>query len=474
MSTVAAFPRPQGDVAAVTIEQAVLARCFVDPANVDALAAVASPSDFADPFHARLAETMIAMRGDGRVPSTVAVIAAFEDGEIAPGLRVSTYLRRLVGAVFGDIGMPFAAALDALVSEARRRDLSEIGSLMQAAAASGSVPLRNIALDAGDRINGVLAGLGASKSTRYSGHDAAGAAIAHLDANTPHYPTTGFTDLDRLLGGWPRAQMTVIAGRPGMGKSAIATSTLQRCARAGHSCLFFSLEMMSEQLGARLLTDLAYASHDPIAYEDILHRRIDPRQRERLEAAKRMLADLPIQIEEQRGLTIADIVTRSRKAAELQARAGRQLEVIFVDHMLLVRASQRYAGNRVREVAEISDGLATLAKDLDVSVVALCQLNRGVEGRENKRPGMADLRDSGSIEEDASAIVFAYRPAYYLERERFDNTTAELERQQMLDKCRHQLELNVAKNRNGRIGPVNCFVDIGANAIRNGEFGGRR
>jgi replicative DNA helicase len=270
--------------------------------------------------------------------------------------------------------------------------------------------------------------------------------------------------------------MSVLAGRPGMGKSAAASSSLLRGARAGHASLFFSLEMVGEQLGSRMLTDLAWTRQHPIHYEDILHRRteiINDPARRRLAVAKDELAKLPVLIEEQRGLTFAEIAARSRKAANALDRQGRRLETIFVDHMLLVHPSARYSGNRVQEVREISGGLATLAKELDVAVVALCQLNRGVEGRENKRPGLADLRDSGSIEEDASLVIFLYRLAYYLEQQRFDDMLAEKARTDALEKSRNSLEFIVAKNRNGRCGTVDAFIDVGANAVRNLEVGGR-
>lgn len=127
----------------------------------------------------------------------------------------------------------------------------------------------------------------------------------------------------------------------------------------------------------------------------------------------------------------------------------------------------------MREVAEISDALASLAKELNVAVVALCQLNRGVEGRDIKRPTLADLRDSGAIEEDANNVTFVYRPAYYLEHMRAEGA-AEAKRLAKLDECRNSLEFIVAKNRNGRVGIVDAFVDIGANAIRDKAYGDTR
>ena len=138
--------------------------------------------------------------------------------------------------------------------------------------------------------------------------------------------------------------------------------------------------------------------------------------------------------------------------------------------MMLVRSTDRYSGNRVREIGEISEGLNELAQELDVAMVALCQLNRQVEGRENKRPMLSDLRDSGEIEQNASLVMFLYRPAYYLARERSDDPEENEVIGSKLTQLRNKLEFIVDKNRNGRVGVVDAFVDIGANAVRNASF----
>ena len=124
----------------------------------------------------------------------------------------------------------------------------------------------------------------------------------------------------------------------------------------------------------------------------------------------------------------------------------------------------------MREVGEISEGLNELAQELDVAMVALCQLNRQVEGRENKRPTLSDLRDSGEIEQNASLVTFLYRPAYYLERMKSDDPEQNAARDDLLTKFRNKLEIIIDKNRNGRVGVVEAFVDIGANAVRNASF----
>jgi len=139
---------------------------------------------------------------------------------------------------------------------------------------------------------------------------------------------------------------------------------------------------------------------------------------------------------------------------------------LIVDHMQLIRASNRYAGQRVNEITEISGGLKALAKELDIPVIALAQLNRSVESRDNKRPTLADLRDSGSIEQDADVVMFVFREEYYLARESGLSKAEDDARIGRLINARNQLEIDIAKQRNGPTGTINLFCNIGANAIR--------
>lgn len=454
----------------IDLEQAVLHAVLTQPERLQDFCRVTAPGDFSHPVHARIADHLASLHASGRQPSITALLALFGDDEVEPGLPAKRYVGQLfVGGESKVFLAPWRDTLETWQDHLRRQKLFSIGSRLQLAATT-SLDVFDLAHAGVDELDDVIASQRTGKLREYDAGGAARIALAHLDGDTPGYPTTGLIDLDRMIGGWPRGQLSIIAGRPGMGKSAIATSTFLKAARKGHAGVFFSLEMVGEQLGARLLTDLAYQHRDPIHYEDMLHRRLEPRHVERLRKASEELDGLPVKIIEQRGLTMAEIAAMSRKAATEFDRKGQPLEVIFVDHMLLVKASQRYAGNRVREVAEISDGLATLAKDLNVAVVALCQLNRAVEGRESKRPSLSDLRDSGAIEEDASVVIFSYRPAYYIEREKSDDAALEQARQDQLARVRNLIEFGVAKNRNGRVGIVNAFVDIGANAIRNGGF----
>jgi replicative DNA helicase len=456
------------DPYAFSTERAVIAACLAQPDRLAEIEATLVPSDFEGHFHRRVIEVLFGLHREGRKPSIEALVSFLGDDEIAPDLTVRGYLKGVVVDGLALLHLPIDDAIETIRDAAQRKLLAQAGSELMTAATTGSKSVATIATEAVAKMDEALSSVRCGRRKSYEVGAAGKSALALLDGTASAAPTTGLADLDQMTGGWPRGEPIIIAGRPGMAKSGVATCSAVKAAKAGHPVLFFSLEMRAEQLGARMLTDLAYTHESPIHYEDILLRRItDGRTRSRLEAAQKQLDALPIYIEEQRGLTIAEIGARSRKRAAACERAGHPLGAVFVDHLGLVRPSDRYVGQRVREIAEITDGLATLAKDLDIPVIALCQLNRNVEGRENKRAAMPDLRESGAIEEDASLIIFLYRAAYYLERERFDDPEHERQRLNALAEARNKIELQVAKNRNGRVGVVDAFIDIGANALRN-------
>jgi len=279
----------------------------------------------------------------------------------------------------------------------------------------------------------------------------------------------GLRSLDEKTGGLKRGELFILAGRPGMGKSALAECVAGSTSSAGDPTFLSSLEMGDISVADRILADQAYDRSNPIAYYDIAAGNVSDRQAERLIVAKRRLSDWPLFIDPTPGLTVSQIAARARRLKQNLERKGQRLGPVIVDHMHIVRPSNRYSGARVNEVGEISAALKALAKELDVPVIALAQLSRALENRDDKRPTMADLRDSGTIEQDADAIIFVYREAYYLERTTGANAEQEAMRVDRLIDAKDQLEAIVAKQRNGPTGTVHLFCDIACNAVRDLE-----
>lgn len=452
-------------------ERAVLGHILENPKEAATICSRLSLQDFGDSVHVRCLQEILVLVEQARNPSVEALCAVMNgDDEIEAGLTLRTYLNQIVREGILNRVIPWQDAVEVVLDQSNRRRLDQIARQI-ASGALGRANLIELASGAIHALDDVLSACRAGKRLAYDATQAVDFAIKHAESNERAYPTTGLNDLDDAIGGWPLGQLTLIGARPGMGKSAFATYTARKMAAAGDGVAMFSLEMTSEQLGARLLTDLAWQHRDPIMYEDILNRRLSDEHGRRIRAIRGQLKDLPFHIEEQRGLTLSEIASRCRKIANQFDRKNQKLRAVIIDHLGLVRSSDRYAGNRVQEISEISDGLATLAKELDIALIALSQLNRAVEGRDNKRPSLADLRDSGSLEQDASCVVFLYRPAYYLENMRFDDEELEAKRVKALEEDQHVLELINAKNRNGRNGIIEAYVNIGANAIRNKSVG---
>lgn len=447
-------------------ERAVIGHCMIRPHIIGEMVAQLRTDDIQHEVHQTILRALATFAEDGRNPSIHALLTVLPESAGPGGPTMRTYLAGIMAEVHDYA--PWKDSLETVADLSRRRRIGQLGSEMVLRHARAPSAM-DLATDAITELDDLLTYYRRSKRFEYTAEAAGAHAIAMLDDDAVKWPTTGLADLDRMIGGWPLAQLSIVAGRPGMGKSAVLTSIALGAAKAGESVAKFSLEMTQQQIGARWLTDLAYTSDSPLHYEDVLNRRIDARGLARLQAAQARLAGLPIDVEEQRALTVSEIASRARKIATRLDRSGRRLRLVIVDHLGLVRATNAN-DQRHRQLAAITDGLATLAKELDCAVVAACQLNRGVEGREDKRPGLADLRESGAIEEDASVVMFAYRPAYYLERLRFDNDEQEVARIANVERAKFDLELGVAKNRNGRVGLVKVFCDIGANAIRNSDY----
>ena len=261
---------------------------------------------------------------------------------------------------------------------------------------------------------------------------------------------TGLRDLDDRLGGLHKSDLVIIAGRPAMGKTALATNiafnaatNIQKTNRK--SCIaFFSLEMSSEQLSTRIL-----AEQSRIKSNDIRRGKISEEQFEQFLETSKNISELPLYIDETPAISIAALSNRARRIKRLYG-----LDMVVVDYIQLMRASNFKEG-RVQEISEITQGLKALAKELSVPVLALSQLSRAVETRDDKKPLLSDLRESGSIEQDADVVMFVYRESYYLKNKEPRPATVEhAEWQAKMNEISHLAELIIGKQRHGPTGTI--------------------
>jgi len=449
----------------IDLEQAIIGAALADNAALDKLGAL-TPDDFYEPVHQAMFGAMLEQWRTVRAVNVATLRGIIHDiPAITDSLTTAEYFRRLIAN--GD-SRNVQALAETQRDYANRRKLVDAARYLEAAARNPGVGLTETASIAVSAIDDVLAASRAKGPTRRTATDAFAETLDAMANDTGQDRiTTGLKGLDRHTGGWKRKQFAILAGRPSMGKSTVALSALAATAQTGVGVLLFSLEMDMQSLTARMLSDLSWTYDDRVPYADALAGRIDQRQSERLARAAAHHAKLPLVIDDQRGLTMAEIGARTRAESQRMERAGQRLGLVVVDHLGLIKPSGRYAGNKVQEVGEVSDALATLAKDQDVAVLALHQLNRGTEGRENKRPGLADLRNSGDLEQDADIVCFAYRQSYYLERAKCEpGTQAEMQRVTELEACRNTLDIMIAKNRNGATENVTLFCDMASNCVR--------
>ena len=261
---------------------------------------------------------------------------------------------------------------------------------------------------------------------------------------------TGLIDLDYRLGGLHKSDLLIIAGRPSMGKTALATNIAFNAAKKiqndgrKSTIAFFSLEMSSEQLSTRIL-----AEQSRIKSNDIRRGKISEEQFDKFIEISKNISELPLYIDETPAISIAALSNRARRIKRLYG-----LDMVVVDYIQLMKASNFREG-RVQEISEITQGLKALAKELSVPVLALSQLSRAVEHRDDKKPQLSDLRESGSIEQDADVVMFVYREAYYLQgKEPRPATVEHAEWQAKMNDISHLAEIIIGKQRHGPTGNV--------------------
>ncbi|RCL00015.1 MAG: replicative DNA helicase [Candidatus Tokpelaia sp. JSC085] len=312
----------------------------------------------------------------------------------------------------------------------------------------------------------------AKRKTRDNITNALNEALLHAeDAKNNKNRLTGITwgllDLNRKTGGIQKRDLTLVGARPSMGKTTFATSIAIAAAKGGTGVGIISLEMDRTKLAARMASDLAYDWDVKVPYFDIINGQISDDDLQSIKRSCDCTSALPIMIDDQSGLTITDIRIKLESMITNFKEQKVPLNLLIIDHLGLIRSSNRYLGNRTNEIAEITAGLKSMAREYNIAIILLSQLNRQLETRVDKRPQLADLRDSGAIEQDADTILFLYREDYYLSRERYKETGC-FEHADVA--TQNTMEIAIAKQRNGDITKVNVFTDMAYSVIRNGIF----
>ena len=398
-------------------EQALLGSILVNNDIIDEISAIVTPSVFYDPGHIKIYEVIQNLNNKGMIANPITLKNYFEKDNMLNEVGGTEYLVKLTR---------FSGSTKQAVDYAKiihemylRRELVLISNKLSSDTINASTEEQNAESIIEDTEKSLfdLAERGSFSRSFLKFNQALDQTIQMAtqamqnDQGIVGVPT-GLTDLDEKLGGLHKSDLIIIAGRPSMGKTALATNIAYNAAQnilkrqEKSSVAFFSLEMSSEQLSTRILSEQAKIKSD-----DIRRGKVTEEEINRYIETSRNIYNLPLFIDETPAITIATLCNRARRIKRLFG-----LDLIVVDYIQLMRSNLNKNEGRVQEISEITQGLKALAKELSVPVLALSQLSRAVEQRDDKQPQLADLRESGSIEQDADVVMFVYRESYYLER----------------------------------------------------------
>lgn len=461
----------------VMAEQAVIGAVLTNNEAINRIGDFLSPEHFYEPVHQRIYEAVIKLMDRGIIASPITLKNYFDKDEALKEVGGAEYLGRLAALAVTVLNVQSYART--VYDLAMRRKLISIGedTVNEAYDSEiGSTALEQIERMEQELFN--LASEGGSDRGFQNLKTSLVEAINRVEQafkRKEHISgiTSGFADLDRLLGGVQNSDLLILAGRPSMGKTALAINIALNACEAMYKASkhetaeqgvpppavgFFSLEMSSEQLAARMI-----AMKTGVNSAKMRIGNLNDAEFAKLVQGNKALAELPFFIDDTPALSIAALRTRARRL-----KRKHNLGFLLVDYLQLVRGSSKMSeSNRVQEVSEITQGLKAIAKELNIPVIALSQLSRAVEQREDKRPQLSDLRESGSIEQDADVVMFIYREEYYVGRkEPQPGTPKYAEWQEEMNKVMNLSEVIIAKQRNGPIGNATLFFDSNTTQFR--------
>jgi replicative DNA helicase len=444
-------------------EQSLLGALLLNNGSLEYIGDFLRPFHFADGIHGQIFEAIVRLIDRGQVADPITLKDYFDKNEALQAVGGARYLVDLAQSVVSIISVGDYGRL--IYDLYLRRQLMGIGEDMVLTART-----HDLELSAAQQIEEAekklfdLATTGNVSGGFQSFRDALTASIEMAEVayrRDSHIVgvTTGLMDLDKWLGGLHPSDLLIIAGRPSMGKTILATNIAFNAAvasmendKSGASVAFFSLEMSAEQLATRIL-----ASESGISSDKIRRGEIRSEDFPTFVEVSRRLSSIPLFIDDTPALSVSALRTRARR---LKRQEG--LGLIVIDYLQLIEAgaSGRRGDNRVQELSDITRALKALAKELDVPVIALSQLSRAVEQREDKRPQLSDLRESGSIEQDADVVMFIFREEYYeVRRQPPEGTDKHAEWQARMSQIANQAEVIIAKQRHGPVGTVRLYFE---------------
>ena len=437
----------------IEAEQSVIGSILVTNEIFDEISTIISSTNFYDPMHQKIYNAMESLIYKGMLANPITLKNYFEDEK--DDLDVPEYLVKIT---------KFSTSVRQAIEYSKiiydmfvRRELIKISEQTIDSAKINDLDTsgQNI-IENSERLLFDLAEKGSFNSSLVKFDDAMKQTIEMASAAYKNEGgivgvPTGLRDLDDKLGGLHQSDLVIIAGRPSMGKTSLATNIAFNAAKhiqdngKKSSIAFFSLEMSSEQLSTRILSEQAR-----IGSNDIRRGRISDEQFDQFLETSKNIAELPLFIDETPAISIAAMSNRARRIKRLHG-----LDMIVVDYIQLMRGTTYNKDGRVQEISQITQGLKAIAKELGIPVLALSQLSRQVEQRDDHKPQLADLRESGSIEQDADVVMFVYREGYYLQRKEPREATVEhAEWQAKMNEVAHLAEIIIGKQRHGPIGKV--------------------
>jgi replicative DNA helicase len=437
----------------IEAEQAVIGSILVSNDIFDEISTIISSINFYDPMHQKIYEAIETLVYKGMLANPITLKNYFEDEK--DDLNVPEYLVKIT---------KFSTSVRQAVEYSKiiydmfvRRELIKISEQTIDSAKLNELDTNGqTIIENSERLLFDLAEKGSFNSSLVKFDEAMKQTIEMASAAYKNEEgivgvPTGLRDLDDKLGGLHQSDLIIIAGRPSMGKTSLATNiafnAAQKLQDSGKksSIAFFSLEMSSEQLSTRIISEQARISSN-----DIRRGRISDEQFDKFLETSKNIAELPLYIDETPAISIAAMSNRARRIKRLFG-----LDMIVVDYIQLMRGTTFNKDGRVQEISQITQGLKAIAKELAVPVVALSQLSRQVEQRDDHKPQLADLRESGSIEQDADVVMFVYREGYYLQRKEPREATVEhAEWQAKMNEVAHLAQIIIGKQRHGPIGNV--------------------